>query len=339
MARPLPYEMFDVARSAEEARRFSKMGNIYHRGQALVWDGTKVLDELWAKHGGARVPPGQREALQRVLGAIMWGELAAWRIAAQLADELEPLEARMAATSQAHDEARHFFVMHDYLMRAFGDFPRKMPRASERLVEATLEADTMPKKVIGMQLQLESTALTIFHALREANICPVLSELLVYYEKDEARHVGLGVQILPTLLRKMSVPERIAFSAFSFKIGLYSLGSLKGSERDLETLGIDPRHVAVLGKSKQMLVFEELWRLAPGTRSAAGEKIGHGMDALAELLWPDPAGDPSLSGRARRILLTLRDGYQTVETVLDPGGEARAPGGRRSRRPPNRTLN
>ena len=51
---------------------------------------------------------------------LMWGELAAWRISAQLADRLEPLEMKMAATSQAHDEARHFYVMHDYLELATG---------------------------------------------------------------------------------------------------------------------------------------------------------------------------------------------------------------------------
>jgi hypothetical protein len=317
--------MFDVSRRAEEARRFSRMESLYHRGQTLAWEGKRVLDELWEKHGGAQIRPEHREPAARVLGAIMWGELAAWKIAAQLADELEPLEARMAATSQAHDEARHFYVMHDYLVRALGDFPRAMPRASERLIEATLSADTIPKKIIGMQLQLESTALTIFHSLREAKVCPVLSELLVYYEKDEARHVGLGVQILPTLIRQMSVPERVAFSAFSFKVGFLSIGSLKGSENELRTLGIDPRRVAVLGKSKQMLVFEELFKLAPNARSNIGERIGFGMDALAEALWPDPEAPADFASRTRRVLQTLREGYQTVETVLDPEGESRSP--------------
>jgi hypothetical protein len=147
----------------------------------------------------------------------------------------------------------------------------------------------------------------------------------VYYEKDEARHVGLGVQLLPTLIRKMSVPERVAFSAFSFKIAFLSIGSLKGSEDDLRALGIDPRRVAVLGKSKQMLVFEELFKLDPSAKSNLGERIGYGVDALCELLWPDPKTPPDLRSRARRVLQTFREGYQTIETVLDPEGEARSP--------------
>jgi hypothetical protein len=317
--------MFDVDKSAEEARRFGKMENIYHRGQDLAWKGTAVLDELWAKHGGSRLRPEQIAPAQRVLGAIMWGELAAWKVAAQLADELEPLGARMAATSQAHDEARHFYVMHDYLQRATGDFPRTINPAAERLIAATLTADTIPKKLIGMQLQLESTALTIFHALRESNICPVLSELLVYYEKDEARHVGLGVQLLPTLIRKMSIPERVQFSAYSFKVGFLSIGSLKGAEQDLRALGIDPRRVAIMGKSKQMLVFEELFKVAPNARSKVGERIGYVMDAIAEVLWPDQTADPALKARVSRVLQTLREGYETMPTVLEPDGEARSP--------------
>ncbi len=320
MAQRLPYGMFDIARSANEARRFSKMQGIYHRGQSLAWDGTAVLEELWKKHGGSGLGPERRLPAQRLLGAIMWGELAAWKIAAQLADRLEPLEARMAATSQAHDEARHFYTMHDYLVRATGDFPRGMPRHAERLIDAALGADTIPKKLLGMQLQLESTALTIFHALREARVCPVLTELLVLFEKDEARHVGLGTQLLPTVMKRMSVAERIEFSFYSFKVAGLSMASLKGSEHDLRALGIDPRRVAVLGKSKQMLVFDELWSLAPGMKSRVGEALGRGFDVAAELLWPEPGQDSSLAGRTRRIARTLRQGYTTVDTALDPSG-------------------
>jgi hypothetical protein len=329
MRQSLPYDMFDLARSAEEARRLGKIENIYHRGQSLAWEGKSVLEELWTRHGGSGIKPEQKQAAQRVLGNIMWGELAAWKIAARLADELEPLEARMAATSQAHDEARHFYVLHDYLLRACGDFPRSMSKQSERLVTAAINADTMPKKLIGMQLQIESTALTIFHALRESKVCPVLTDLLTYYEKDEARHVGLGVQLLPTLMKKMGPAESVAFTTFSFKVAWFSILALKGSEDDLRLLGVDPRRVAILGKSKQMLVFEELWKLVPNNRTNIGEYVSNAMEAVAEALWPDPKADPSALGRARRVLATLKDGLQTIETVLSPDGESRTPNRRR----------
>ena len=111
----LPFDMFGVQYDADAARRADKLGNIYHRGQDLAWRGQKVLAELLAKHGGVQLRPEARPALGYVLGVLMWGELAAWKIAAQLADSLVELPVKLAATSQAHDEARHFYVLYDYL--------------------------------------------------------------------------------------------------------------------------------------------------------------------------------------------------------------------------------
>lgn len=310
--------MFDVERTARDAKRFAKMESIYHRGQDLAWNGFEVLDRLWEEHGGHGVAPEHREPLQRVLSIIMWGELAAWKIAAQLADELIPLEARMAAVSQAHDEARHFYVMHAYLERACGGAPKGMPPAAERLLAAVLEADTSPKKILGMQLQLEPTALTIFHALREQNICPVLSNLLQFFEKDEARHVGLGIQILPSMLAELSTPEGIAFTAFSFKVATFSIYSMTQMQNDLRALGVDPRRVAILGKSKQLLALEELWASAPGTKSRVNEQLGFAFDAVVDAMWPASATDAKLGDRAKRFVQVLRHGLETVDTVLDP---------------------
>lgn len=312
----LPYDILDLEHSVGEARRFARMESIYHRGQDLAWDGQTVLADLFAKHGEPCVATRHREPLRRVLGTIMWGELAAFKVAAQLADDLEPLEARMAAISQAHDEARHFYVLRDYLERTLGGAPRAMSRRAERLVAAALHADTSPKKLLGMQLQLEPTALCIFHALREASLCPILSELLVLFEKDEARHVGLGVQLLPTMLRTMRPLEAVAFTGYSFRVAILSIATLKELESDLTALGVSPRRVATLGKSKQMLAFEELWREAPKSRSDAVQHLSHALESVAEVLWPEPGASlPTIAGR---VLRTLRTGFPTVPTTLDP---------------------
>lgn len=314
----LPYDMFDLDRSAEEARRYARMESIYHRGQDLIWDGKDILAELVAKHGKPQIPAHQVPALRKVLGQVMWGELAAWKIALQLADELEPLEARLAATSQAHDEARHFYVFRDYLELATGSVPKEVSPATERLLRLALHSNSMPKKILAMQLQIEATALTIFHAFRESNLCPVLSELLVYFEKDEARHVGLGVQMLPGMITKMSIPERIAFSGHSIKVGLSSVLSMAGVDKELITLGIDPRRMLVLGKSKQMAVFDQLFKGAPGIEDKRGRYVGNLIDALAEGLWPSPGTEGSVVARAERIWHTYKQGLDVTETVLDP---------------------
>src|SRR5690606_37158720 len=140
-------DMFDIVEHAEEARRLAKCERIYHRGQEMAWDGREILPMLIAKHGGIVVDETKKEALKRVFAIIMWGELAAWKISAQLADTIVPLEAKMAATSQAFDEARHFYVMHDYLTE-LGYVPERLERAPQALLDLVLETDNPAYKLL-----------------------------------------------------------------------------------------------------------------------------------------------------------------------------------------------
>lgn len=312
----LPYTMFDLTRSASDARRFDRMENIYHRGQSLAWNGRDVLAEAVKRHGGVHVPPSKHDALRAVYGPIMWGELAAWKISAQLADRLEPLEAKMAATSQAHDEARHFYVMHDYLELATGSVPRGMPRNSERLLDTVLSTDDTACKLMGMQLQVETTALTIFQHTREANFCPVLSEILPYFEKDEARHVGLGTQCLPVMMRQMGRLEGARLTAFALRVTFWLIAANHAMQAPLRELGLDPRRVLQLAKSKQMIVWNEIWKSAPKSKPDVGDMISKVMEATASAFWP-PEEDATVTDRSRAFLRALRDGVDMVETTID----------------------
>ncbi len=247
----ITYGMFDLERSADEAKRLTKCENIYHRGQELAWDGRDILAEQLAKHGGIHLADDKRRALERIFNIILWGELAAWKISAQLADGLEPLEAKMAATSQAHDEARHFYVMHDYL-KALGVAPQRMDRAPQAVLDLVLETDDLATKLLGMQLLVETLALTIFQSVRELDVEPVLTELMRYYERDEARHVGLGMQYLPTLLARM--PRRKIMRLITFQVHImgWALAELRVLRLDFEVLGIEPRAILERARRKQI---------------------------------------------------------------------------------------
>jgi hypothetical protein len=319
---PLPYDMFELARSAEEARRADKLSAIYHRGQMLAWNGRDVLAELVARHGPPQVDPDTRRALQRVFAILMWGELAAWRISAQLADRLVALEPKMAATSQAHDEARHFYVMHDYL-EALGDVPRGMDWASRAVLDTVLETPSLMKKLLGMQLMVESLALTIFQVVRETRIEPVLCDLLRYFEKDEARHVGLGVQLLPRMLRGLSRLEIASLVAFQLRIMGLTLAGLKSLEPALRTLGLDPRAILHLGRAKQTLAFQELAaqlgvRRVPRSRQI----IIRGVKGVAGALF---SNQPGALARARAFASEWRAPLDEglTPTALHPDDPAR----------------
>jgi hypothetical protein len=249
--------MFDVAHGAREARRAKRLESIYHVGQARIWDGRDVLADLLKQYGAPAISDRERHALSRIFSIIMWGELAAWKISAQLADALVPLEAKLAASSQVHDEARHFYVMHDYL-EALGHRPPPLDFWSRRVVELTLGTDNLTKKLLGMQLTIETIALTLFQHVRELRVEPVLADLLVYYERDEARHVGLGTQLVPQLMAEMSIPEQLSVAVFQLDLLASSVFSLKAMEPDLLAIGVDPRDILAIGFRKQMEIHASM---------------------------------------------------------------------------------
>jgi hypothetical protein len=284
----LPYDMFDLASSDVEARRARRLESIYHVGQDRIWDGREVLAELIAKHGKPTMPPKERQALARIFSIIMWGELAAWKISAQLADRIVPLEGKLAAASQVHDEARHFYVMHDYL-EALGEKPERMDFWARQVVEMTLSTDNLTKKLIGMQLTIETIALTIFQRVREMGNEPVLAALLPYYERDEARHVGLGVQLVPQLMAKMSTSEHVDLALFQLRLLVSTLASLKSMEKDLLSIQVDPRSILVIGFRKH----EELQKMIRAEHPLWPDDpiVPRIFDALCEAFFPSEGAD------------------------------------------------
>jgi hypothetical protein len=291
----LPLDMFSYERTREEASRARRLETLYHIGQEKIWDGRKVLKGLSERYGKISIPDEPRRALAKVFSIIMWGELAAWKVSAQLAEQIVPLEAKMAATSQAHDEARHFYVMHDYL-ELLGLTPPPLEFWSRSVVEMAIGTDDLAQKLAGMQLQVETIALTIFHKVRELHVEPVLSELLQYFELDEARHVGLGVQYLPDLIRKMSTVEHTRFVLFQLRLLLYSLAGLKHIEKDLASLGINARELIEFGAKKQLSFLNDLAQVTG--QNPTQEWTGRIFDAACEVVFPSRGQAHGVSVRA-----------------------------------------
>jgi hypothetical protein len=293
----------DAIRAAAEKTR--KLERLYHQTQAHAWDPRAVLDELEAKHGGIHLDPAKREALGQVFSAILWGELAAWNIAADLARWLPDLDARMAATGQTFDEARHFTVLRDYLNRAGIQVPPVSPFA-RRLFRRLLATDSIAEKLNGMQLLVENLALAIFKQVAASKIEPVLTDLLTYIERDEARHVALGILYLPRLLRRMSRLERARNRLFSMELFLLSVAGGQYLDRHFQTLGLDHRELGVsVGRVHQHMMRQ----MVEEEGLKAGERIPglYGLSArqhdwLVDFLHPaDPqAGAPAMK-RARRL--------------------------------------
>ena len=227
----------------------------------------------------------------------------------------------MAATSQAHDEARHFYVLRDYLQATGEEVPRLGGLARQMLV-GILESDSLVHKLIGMQLLVESNALSIFKALADAKLEPVLTELLPYYERDEARHVGLGVMYLPQLLSELTRFEAAGVAAFQLRcIGLLISAGLPMREH-FRTLGLEPREMAKHTIKLQDEIFGQMRAAAtdrdvPTRRSFGGLMNPHkgvGPKVL-DFIHP-PEGEASAPMLKRAVLRVWTEGARFADRAL-----------------------
>jgi len=234
-----------------------KIELLYHKGQKNIWNGKEFLRECLDKHGEIKVSDEDAKALKNIFGIILWGELAAWKISSVLSFDLEDDAARMAATSQAHDEARHYYVMKDYL-QLLGESPENIDKSAGEFLESVLMANNTAKMLLGMQMMVEPLALTLFKIVREKNVDPVLSDLLLMYEKDEARHVAFGTMYLPKILAKMTPVQKADLLVWQFLGYMKQFEMLKSLKDDFITLGISPRDVFAVARKKQLKAIELL---------------------------------------------------------------------------------
>jgi len=242
-----PYELVDVPAIQAAEAKSRRLERLYHLTQEHAWDGKAVLGALVDKHGppGRGMPADIREALAQTLTVLLWGELAAWTISADLALAIDDMDAKMAATGQVFDEARHFYVMRDYLLllQDSGPVPPLggLPR---RLLRDVIETPSLAKKLVGMQLLFETNAVVIFRRLADTKHCPILTELLPYFERDESRHVGLGVIYLPRLVERMTRAEALGVAAFHARCLAMLIAGGFTLRPYFEALGLDQRLMA-----------------------------------------------------------------------------------------------
>ena len=306
-----PYRLLDRDYIQETQAKFERLERLYHVGQQKMWDGRKVLSDLLAKHGGIHVPDAQRRAIGEVFSTILWGELAAWSIASDLALMLEDTGAKMAATGQAFDEARHFYTMRDYLLELGGELP-PLDGYTRVILNDLLETPHLVDKLLGMQLIVENTAVVLFRAVAKARVEPVLAELLPYFERDEARHVALGVLYLPTLLSHSGVLETARLRLLQLKILTLIGWGTHAKQRYFDALGLDP-HAAM--RQGTRLVEETFQSMREGGREppravVVGSDFLAGFhDKVIEVFYPPPG---AILPRWQRSIVSLATGIARV---------------------------
>ena len=300
---PPPGLLLDTPLALAE-RRTSRLRRIYAHASQNAWDGPELFRQAMAKHGGIQLSPERRAALSHPITMLTWGELGAWIVSAELAERLEDPDARMAASSQVFDEARHFYTLRDYLAALHVPVPALDPYFAIGVRRLLMSRD-LTLKLFAMQILAEGAAQAIFRFLCEAQVEPVLCELLPYIERDEARHVGLGIVHVPERLERLSRRRIRALASRVGAIGdLFAATQVRLLDHYL-ALGADPREL-VRGADKMLHELSRKLGDIPGTHEPffrTDDPSQPDYDGKLDFMLPRPGEPPPAAARALRRVI------------------------------------
>jgi len=298
-------QLIDEPLSLAEART-DRLRRIYDNATRDVWDGPTVFREAMERHGGIQLSREKREALAQTITDLMWGELAAWIVASELSERLEDPDAKMAAASQVFDEARHFYVLRDYLAALHVPIPKLDPffAVGARRLLATRD---LTVKLFAMQILAEGLAVVIFRFLADAKVEPVLADILPYFERDESRHVGLGMLVLPGRLKTLSRRQLLRIRSTTYGIGdLLGAAQLRRLDH-YRLLGAEPRELMRAGDK---MLFELSRKIGPipGTDLwffPVNPVHDPDYDKKLDIILPREGAPPTLASRAAKAVVAF----------------------------------
>ena len=271
--------------------------SLYEKSRRLQWDIDRDID--WSlpfdpSHpilGSSTFPIFELPMFQRLsrtqqetlnarftanaLSQFVHGEQGALLVAAMLTSVCPQYEAKLFASAQAYDEARHLEVFSRYVRRCGGLEPPD-PQM-KKMLDAILGADHWAKAMVGMQIIVEGVALTAFHSYRKSTRDPVLQNLLQLVLRDEARHVSFG-QVF--LTRAVEEDDALADEIADFTVeairmwATFRQSAARKTLPLLMTAGVDPEDM--------------LKELAAAERSGQNIKNrpAQGQDALESFILP-----------------------------------------------------
>jgi hypothetical protein len=138
----------------------------------------------------------------------------------------------------------------------------------------------------------------MFRMIAEAKLEPVLSELLYYFERDEARHVGLGVLTLPQVLAGLSETDAWRLWWFQTRMNLeMTLGGIT-LRHAFDDLGVDQAEMNMQGFKYHREILRRMRKDEPGKGADSKRLRGlfkisrKGQDAFQEFFFPTKPRSP-----------------------------------------------
>jgi len=179
-----------------------------------------------------------------MLSQFLHGEQGALICTAKITETVPWYDAKLYASTQVVDEARHVEVFARYLDEKLGGgYPVNAHLGM--LLDDVVADSRWDLTYLGMQVMVEGLALAAFGFLHQLTTEPLLKHLLRYVMSDEARHVAFGVLSLKEVYEGLSDAEMKDRQEFAYE------ASIRIRDRFLQQevwqhMGVDPKVVVPL---------------------------------------------------------------------------------------------
>jgi hypothetical protein len=182
------------------------------------------------------------ESRNWTLSQFLHGEQGALLCTAKITETVPWYDAKLYASTQVVDEARHVEVFARYLEEKLGG-GYHVNAHLRALLDDVINDSRWDMTYLGMQVMVEGLALAAFGFLHQTTGEPLLKQLLRYVMSDEARHVAFGVLSLKEVYDGMTDAELKDRQEFAFEAAVRMRDRFM-SQEVWERMGVDVKTIA-----------------------------------------------------------------------------------------------
>jgi hypothetical protein len=191
------------------------------------------------------------------LSQFLHGEQGALICTAKITETVPWYDAKLYASTQVVDEARHVEVFARYLDEKLGG-GYQVNAHLRMLLDDIVNDARWDMTYLGMQVMVEGLALAAFGFMHQMTEEPLLKQLLRYVMSDEARHVAFGVLSLKEVYDGMTDAEMKDRQEFAYEAAVRMRDRFM-SQEVWERQGVNPRDVLpIVLKDPMRDVFQQM---------------------------------------------------------------------------------
>jgi hypothetical protein len=178
------------------------------------------------------------------LSQFMHGEQGALLCTAKITETVPWYDAKLYASTQVVDEARHVEVFARYLDEKLGG-PYPINAHLRMLLDDIVRDSRWDMTYLGMQVMVEGLALAAFGFMHQMTEEPLLKQMLRYVMSDEARHVAFGVLSLREVYEDMTDAEMAERQEFAYEAAVRMRDRFL-SQEVWQRFGVNPKDIVPL---------------------------------------------------------------------------------------------